>query len=150
MNKLKGVATNVTHTTQTEEYQTTSTKKYRATFFLNNTQVTIEENNPIHIEENDEVIVIGDPTEAVFQANGYRNLTKGLPNEYDGWIKIGIGMFMIGAGLYMLHDIQYDFENMTFAGTALVSFLFLGGVIWCLVGWSLNNNLKDFDDTDSP
>lgn len=146
MDKLKGTATEVQHTIQTEEYQTTSTNKYTATFFLNNTEVTIEQDKPIQIEENDTVIVAGDNNGAVFQANAYRNLTSGASNEHDGWIKIGIGMFMIGASLYMLHDINYDFENMTFAGTALVSFLILGGIIWILVGRSMNKGLKELED----
>ncbi|MBT3603468.1 MAG: hypothetical protein HOE48_21180 [Candidatus Latescibacteria bacterium] len=146
MDKLKGIATKVAHTTETEEYQTTITKKYFATFFLNNTQITIELDNPTLIEENDEVIVIGDNNGSVFKANAYRNLTKGVPNEHEGWVKIGIGIFMVGAGLYMLHEINYDFENMTFAGTALVSFLFLGGLVWGLVGWSINSSLKDFEE----
>lgn len=148
MDKLKGIATNVEHTTQTEEYQTTSTKKYIATFLLNNIQTTIALDNPIRIEENDEVIVTGNNNGSVFEADAYKNLTTGVTNEHDGWIKIGIGLFMIGAALYMLHDINYDFENMTFAGIALICFLFLGGLAWCLVGWSMNRSLKDLEEDD--
>jgi hypothetical protein len=145
MDKLKGFATKVEHTTKTEEYQTTITKKYFATFLINNTQITIDSADPILIEDDDEIIVIGDNTESVFKANAYRNLTKGVPNEHEGWVKIGIGIFMIGAGLYMLHEINYDFENMTYAGIAMISFLFLGGLAWGLVGWSINSSLKDFE-----
>ncbi|MFT5368616.1 MAG: hypothetical protein ACI8V2_003582 [Candidatus Latescibacterota bacterium] len=146
MDKLKGIATKVEHTTKTEEYQTTSTKKYIATFLLNNTQITIALDNPILIEENDVVIVAGNNNGSVFKADAYKNLTSGVTNEHDGWIKIGIGIFMAGAGLYMLHDINYDFENMTFAGIALICFLFLGGLAWGLVGWAINSSLNDFEE----
>ena len=149
MDKIKGTATKVAHTTQTEEYQTTSTTKYIATFFLNKTQITIELDNPILIKENDVVIVAGNSNGSVFIANAYKNLTTGVPTEHDGWIKIGIGIFMIGAALYMLHDINYDFENMTYAGIALICFLFLGGVAWGLVGWSINSGLEDFEDNST-
>lgn len=145
MDKLKGIATKVAHTTKTEEYQTTTTTKYIATFSLNNTQVTIALDNPILIEEDNVVIVTGDNKGSVFKADAYKNLTTGVTNEHDGWIKIGIGIFMIGAALYMLHEINYDFENMTGAGIALICFLFLGGLAWGLVGWSINSSLKDFE-----
>ena len=146
MNKFKGTATDVQHTMQTDEYETTSTNKYTATFFINNTEVIIEQDKPIHIEENDVVIVAGDHEGSVLKANAYKNITSGVSTEHDGSIKIGIGIFMIGASIYMLHDINYAFEKMSFTGIALVSFLILGGFIWIMVGWSMNSSLKDLED----